>query len=106
MGDDLAVRVAGRNVGDGGTVEAVVEYGSTLFLDVHIRNLTDMEIADLRVLSNLPDGSWTVDGPGTIVPHGEAKCVMSVDAAALYDAPATLKRIAVDLEYTKVRRFG
>ena len=106
MADDLAVEVAGRDVGDGGTVEAVVEYGATLYLDVSVRNLTDMEIGDLRVLSNLPDGSWTVDGPGTIPPHGGAKLVMSVDAAALYDSPATLKRIAVDLEYTKVRRFG
>ena len=106
MTDDLDVVVAGRDVDDGGTVEAVAEYGRPLLLDIVVRNLTALEIAGLRVLSNLPDSAWTVDGPAAIAPHGEARLTMAVDAGALYDAPATLKRIVVDVEYRKVRRFG
>lgn len=106
MASDVDVTVAGRDVPAGGGVDVIAEYGKPLILDVSVRSQTDREIVDLRVLSNLPDGAWTADGPDAIPPHGEARIVLSVDAAALYDAPATLKRIAVDLEYRLVRRFN
>ena len=106
MADDLAVSVAGRDVSDGGAVETVAEYGRPMVLDISIRNLTDEQIVGLRVLSNIPEGAWSVSGPADIAPRAGARLAMAIDAGALYDAPATLKRIAVDLEYRKVRRFG